>query len=173
MKKLTSQEIYNGRVIRVVNDRVLLDNGVETEREVVRHKGAAAVVAVDNDEDLLVVEQYRYPIERSMLELPAGIIDEGETPLACAQRELLEETGFTAKDWKLLLSFYPSAGVHDEIMHLYLATGLEHKDAQHLDHDEILTVRKVPFYEVYEQAQNGEIQDGKTIMGVLLAERFI
>ena len=173
MQKLDSQEVYKGIIIRVEKDHVRLENGVETYRESVRHRNAVAVVAIDDEKHLLMVEQYRYPIGRKLVELPAGLIDEGEEPLEAAKRELEEETGYGAEDWQLLTEFYPSGGVHDEKIYIYLARKITEVTKPHLDGDEILTSHKILFADLLKKVQNGEIQDGKTIIGVLMAQNFI
>ncbi|MEW9121145.1 MAG: NUDIX hydrolase [Thermotaleaceae bacterium] len=173
MKKLDSQEVYKGIIIRVEKDRVRLENGVETYRETVRHRNAVAVVALDEEKNLLLVEQFRYPLGQKLTELPAGLIDEGEAPLEAAKRELEEETGYAAEDWRLLTEFYPSGGVHDEKIYIYLAQKIKYAAAPHLDGDEILTCSKISFSDMVEQVRGGRIHDGKTIIGVLLAEKEI
>jgi len=173
MKTLNSQQVFDGKVINVVKDRVLLDNGKETDREVVRHRHAAAVVALDEKSNVLLVEQYRYSIKQYMTELPAGLIDERETPLDAAKRELLEETGHIAKNWLLLTEIYPSSGVHDEKIYIYLATKIEKISGLNLDGDEVLICKKEPFDIFLEKVKKGKIMDGKTALGILLAESVL
>ncbi|AOT69228.1 NUDIX hydrolase [Geosporobacter ferrireducens] len=173
MEKLDSQEVYKGVIIRVEKDRVRLENGVETYRESVRHRNAVAVVALDEENHLLMVEQYRYPIGGKLVELPAGLIDEGEEPLEAAKRELAEETGYEAEHWQLLTEFYPSGGVHDEKIYIYLARKIKQTAEPHLDGDEILTSHKTLFGDLLKKVQDGEVQDGKTIIGILMAQKFI
>lgn len=173
MEKIDSKEVYKGIIIRVEKDKVRLENGVETYRESVRHRNAVAVVALDEENHLLMVEQYRYPIGRKLMELPAGLIDEGEEPLEAAKRELEEETGYGAEAWRLLTEFYPSGGVHDEKIYIYLATKIKEISKPHLDGDEVLTSHKIPFKELLKKIELGDIQDGKTMIGVLLTEKLI
>lgn len=168
MKTLKSEKVFSGKIINVYKDQVLLENGKETEREVVRHKNAAAVVAVNDKGDLLMVQQHRYAIDQKQQELPAGLLDEGETPLVAAKRELLEETGYTAQKWSHLISLYMSPGTHDEKIHIYIATDLEESGVQNLDEDEILTFGTVPLKQVLDGIKNGDITDGKTVTGVLM-----
>jgi len=173
MRTLSSHQVFAGKVINVVKDRVLLDNGKETCREVVRHRHAAAVVALDEKSNVLLVEQYRYSIQKDMTELPAGLIDEGETSLEAAKRELLEETGHVAKNWRLLTEIYPSSGVHDEKIYIYLATKIEKISGLSLDGDEVLVCKKEPFNTFLEKVKAGAIMDGKTALGILLAESVL
>lgn len=173
MQTLCSETVFEGKVIRVVKDKVLLPSGVEAGREVVRHRHAAAVVAVDDERNLLLVEQFRYAIQKDMIELPAGLLDSGETPIEAAKRELLEETGYKAEEWKLLTYYYPSSGVHDEIIFLYLATELTKVSELDLDGDEMLVCKKEPFDNFLLKVEAGEITDGKTALGILLAKQFV
>lgn len=168
MKKLARNDIYNGRIIDVFYDDVELSNGEKTIREVVAHKEGAAVVAVNKRKELLLVCQNRYPIDQDIVELPAGLIDEGEAPIEAAKRELKEETGYIANEWECLTSMYSSPGWTDEKVHIFVAKGLKHISEQELDGDEILTYYKEPFDDVLEKVNKGEITDAKTIIGVLL-----
>ena len=127
-------------------------------------------MAIDDDMQVLVVRQHRYPIGKELIELPAGLIDEGENPLEAAKRELKEETGYIAKKWSELTQYYTSAGCHDEKLFLFLANDIEKVDGQSLDEGEILTYVKIPFEELYEMVISGTIEDGKTIIGTLLAK---
>lgn len=168
MKKLKRNNVYNGRIIEVFYDDVELSNGNRTIREVVAHQDGSAIVAVNDNEEILLVKQYRYPLDRDIVELPAGLVDEGETPLETAKRELKEETGYEAKKWEELTSMYSSPGWQDEQVHIFAARGLKKTSEQQLDGDEILTYSTQPFEEVLQKVNNGEITDAKTIIGVLL-----
>ncbi len=165
-KTLSSQRIYDGRILSLRVDRVLLENGKETIREVIDHQGAAGVVAFDEEGRLLMVRQYRYPIGQEMLELPAGKIDPGETPLQCAARELQEETGYKAETLTELGGVYPAAAYDVELVHLYYAQGLTPVQ-QNLDADEILSVERIDFDEAVRMVLDGEILDSKTQIGIL------
>ena len=147
-------------------NHVELQNGIKTVRSV--FADAAAVVAVDENNEILLVTQYRYPIGRDMLELPAGLVDEGEEPLDAAKRELMEETGYRADKWKLLASIYASPGVHNEKIHIFSASNLKRVSDQKLDTDELLAFDKIPFDEALQMVNAGKITDAKTIIGILL-----
>lgn len=165
-KQLSSQKIYYGRILSLRVDRVLLENGQETVREVIDHQGAAGVVAFDQEGKLLMVRQYRYPIGQELLELPAGKIDPGETPLQCAARELQEETGYRAVKLTELGRVYPAAAYDVEMVHLFYAEGLT-PARQKLDEDEFLSVEHVDFDEAVRMVLDDEILDSKTQIGIL------
>ncbi|WP_017815244.1 NUDIX domain-containing protein [Paenibacillus shenyangensis] len=161
---LSTESIYKGKIISVQVDTVKLPNGEESKREVVRHSGAVAVLAIHNDR-MIVVEQFRQPLGRTQVEIPAGKLDPGEKPEDAINRELKEETGYTAKSMKLLFSFYTSPGFADEIIHLYLADELTAGDAE-LDEDEFLEVTEITLEEAFAQIREGRMSDAKTIMAV-------
>ncbi|HHY81346.1 MAG TPA: NUDIX hydrolase [Clostridiales bacterium] len=168
MKTLSRQEIFNGKIIKVYKDDVLLSNGASTTREVVYHREAAAVAAVDENNEILMVTQYRYAVGEELLELPAGLMDEGENPLETAKRELKEETGYEASEWKLLTITYTSPGCHNEKIHIFSASGLKKVCGQCLDEDEILTCKKVPLEEALNMIKTGTIKDSKSVIGILM-----
>ncbi|MBZ4652695.1 MAG: hydrolase [Peptococcaceae bacterium] len=155
-----------GSFITFRQDEVIMSNGKKAIRDTVQHPGAVAVLACTSLEEILLVKQYRYPIGRITWEIPAGKLERGEDPVRCAQRELAEETGFTAANWQKLISFYTAPGFSNEIIHLYLATDLQEKQASP-DPDEIIEYVKLPLAQVYQKVKNGEIIDAKTIIGVL------
>lgn len=161
---LSTEPIFKGKVISVQVDTVELPNGETSKREIVRHTGAVAVLAI-HDDRMIVVEQFRQPLGRTQVEIPAGKLEPREDPADAIGRELKEETGYTAKDMKLLFSFYTSPGFADEIVHLYLADDLIEGEAQ-LDEDEFLEMSKITLEEAYEQIRAGQISDAKTIMAV-------
>ena len=166
---LSSKTVFKGRVFHVTRDQVQEPNGVTAIREVIRHSGSVVVLAVDDSGDdprVLLERQYRYAAQDYMLELPAGRIDPGENPLSAGKRELLEETGYTAKIWKRALYFYPSPGFLEETMTVFLARGLKPGTAQPED-DERIEHKLVPLSEALKLTLSGKIRDGKTIAGVL------
>lgn len=173
IKTLESKKVYKGKIIDVYRDKVKLENGKVTYRDVVRHIDAVAIFAIDNRENVLVVKQFRYPVGKELIELPAGLIDEGETPLEAAKRELKEETGYKANKWDELIHFFTSAGCHDEMLYIYIAQDIEKVSGQDLDSGEILTYNKIPFQELYNMVVSGEIEDGKTIIGTMMASNII
>ncbi len=148
-------------------DEVLLSDGRRSQREIVEARGAVGIVAVDADRNLLLVRQFRKPVEREIWEIPAGTLEAGEPPLECAQRELAEETGYRAETMEPMVSFYTSPGFCDEEMHLFLARHLA-PGPQSLEDDESLKVSKVPLSRALEMIQTGEIADAKTLVGILL-----
>ena len=166
--QVSSEEIFHGKIVHLFRDRVRLPNGKITTREVMRHPGAAAVVPVTEDGNVILVRQFRYPFARVMLEIPAGKLDPGEDPLACARRELTEETGYEASEFVSLGVFYPSVAVMDEQIHLYLARGLTFR-ATNPDADEFLNVEQRPLKELVDLILQGGAPDGKTQAAVLKA----
>ena len=167
-EKISSEEIFNGKIVHLFRDTVRLPNGKEATREVMRHVGAAAVVPLTDDGNVILVRQYRYPFAQVMLEIPAGKLDPGEEPLECAKRELLEETGVIAQDFVYLGAFYPSVAMLDEVIHLFLARNFTKGDSN-LDADEFLNVEQRPLDELVEEIMAGGVPDGKTQAAVLKA----
>lgn len=166
--KIDSQTIYEGKIINVYKDTVLLENGKKTTRELVTHQGGVCVVAVTDDNHVYMVEQFRYPFNKVILEVPAGKIDPNEDPLTCGKRELKEEVGVIAKNYENLGDFYPTVGFTNEIIYTYLATDLE-ISKQQLDEDEFINIKKLPLKQVYDMVMSGEIKDGKTQTAILKA----
>lgn len=160
-----TETIYDGKVIRVQVDDVRLPNGKQAKREIVRHSGAVAVIAVTEDDRLVLVEQFRKPLDRAILEIPAGKLEPGEEPAACARRELQEETGYRVSQLKHEASFYTSPGFADELIHIYRAEGLEAGDAQP-DEDEFVEKCYVTKEEALEKLASGDIYDAKTVFAV-------
>ena len=167
-EQVSSEEIYRGKIVHLFRDAVRLPNGKLATREVMRHPGAAAVVPLTRDGNVVLVRQYRYPFAQVMLEIPAGKLDPGEDPLACARRELTEETGYEAEEFVSLGVFYPSVAVMDEQIHLYLARGLTFR-ATNPDADEFLNVEQRPLKELVDLILQGGVPDGKTQAAVLKA----
>lgn len=163
------RNIYRGRVFDVSERIVRLPNGAEAVRELLYHKGAAAVVPVDEHGMVTLVRQYRVAHDAVMLEIPAGKLDSaGEDPLDCAHRELMEETGLRAERMEFLLRMVPTPGYDTETVCIYLATGLSAGSA-HLDEDEFLTVERMPLRDAADLVMRGELQDAKTALGILMA----
>lgn len=165
-KTISSRKIYEGKIIQVRLDKVLLPDGSESYREVVEHGGAVAVVPLEN-EQVYFVRQFRKPAEKILLEIPAGRLEPGEDPEECARRELAEEIGFWPRRLQQLAFFYPSPGFTNEVLYLYLAQELEERQAAK-DAGEFLEVVKMSFTEALKKTSNGEIIDGKTMIGLLM-----
>ena len=163
-------KVYEGNIIDVEYITVKLPNGKIATRDVVRHPGASVIIPLTDDGYLYLVEQYRKPNDVVLLELPAGKLDKGEDPYVCAERELKEETGLEAREIKKVFSFNTTPGFSDEIIHMYIARGLEQKDANP-DEDEFLSCRKYSIKELKNMVMCNTITDGKTIIGILIADR--
>ena len=163
---MPDREIYVGRVVTLVLRDVAGQNGRPYVREIVEHAPAAAVVAIDDHDDILLVRQLRPAVEQVLLELPAGILDPGEDPVTCARRELEEETGYTAARLEPLIRFYPSPGFCTELLHVFVAEGLRACTGQP-DEDEDLELVRMPLSEAMELLRRGEITDSKTVVGLL------
>ncbi|MEA2602785.1 MAG: ADP-ribose pyrophosphatase [Acidobacteriota bacterium] len=169
-ERLSSREVFRGRTVKLDVDRVRLPNGKEMDFELIHHVGAAAVVPVTEDGEVLLVRQYRYATGGYLLEVPAGKLDPGEAPETCAARELEEETGFRPTKMKPLGWIWTTPGFADEKIWLYLATGLEPAQ-QGLEDDEVLSLERLPFAEAVDKAARGEIHDSKTVCALLRAAR--
>ncbi|TKH41871.1 ADP-ribose pyrophosphatase [Paenibacillus terrae] len=163
-KTVSTQPIFEGKVISLQVDTVELPDGSTGKREIVKHPGAVAVLAL-NEGKMLVVDQYRQAMGRCEVEIPAGKLEKGEDPMEAAGRELREETGYTAKSLKLLHSFYTSPGFADEIIHLYVAEELELGEMEP-DEDEFLELFEVTLEEAQSLIREGRISDAKTILAV-------
>jgi 8-oxo-dGTP pyrophosphatase MutT (NUDIX family) len=159
---------YRGRIISLSSDEVRLPNGHLATLEVVHHPGGAAAVAIDAQDRVCLLRQYRYVANGWLWELPAGKLEPAEPPLATAQRELVEEAGVSAREWHSLGSYLSSPGVFTEVLHLFLATDLAPATVAH-EQAEVIEVHWVPFDEACEWAASGEIRDGKTAIGLLRA----
>lgn len=166
-KKISGETVFEGRVLTFCHDTVRLPNGTTSTREYVRHKGAVCIVPLTDEGEVLCVRQFRYPIHRIVLEIPAGKLDSfDEDPLAAALRELREETGAECGKIESLGALYTSPAISDEVIHMYLARELTFGES-HPDEDEFLDVIKVPLDELVARILNGEIQDAKTQAAVL------
>ena len=172
-KRISTEDIFDGVILHVKRDMVALSNGSSAVREVIRHIGAVCVIPVMDNGDVIVERQYRYPLDRVILEIPAGKLDApDENRLSAIQRELREETGYTAESWTELGDFHPAPAYSDEYITMYLARGL-HKGAQHLDADEFLDVYAVPLKDLVADVMSGAISDAKTQVCVLKAARLL
>jgi ADP-ribose pyrophosphatase len=164
--------IYKGRVFNLFQEVVALPNGAAIKLDVIRHPGAAAIVPLTRNQTVIMIQQYRHAVGGTIWEIPAGTLDDGEPALACAQRELTEETGYTATTWKQLGEITPVPGYSDERIHIFLATDLT-ISSQNLDPDEILSVQEVAFTQALDMITRGVIQDAKTICGLLMAHDWL
>ena len=168
-KLIESERIYEGAILNLRRDKVTAASGT-AYREIVEHNGAVAIVALTDDNHIIMERQYRYACGRAVLEVPAGKIDKGETdPVAAAVRELKEETGYTADEIIHLGDCNPSCAYSEEVIHIYLMRGLT-KGEQSLDDDEVLELIEMPFEEVYEMGVRGEIVDSKTLAALLMTK---
>ena len=161
--------IYEGRVFTIVRDEVRHLDGYESVREVVRHDGGAVVVPVYDNGDVLLIRQFRYPIEKEILELPAGKLSPGEDPRDCAVRELKEETGCTAVSMRKLMAMLTTPGFCTETLHLYLAEGLTDGEQALEEGEESITVLRLPLADALDMCRDGRIHDGKTVTALMLA----
>jgi ADP-ribose pyrophosphatase len=164
MKLISSKERYRCGLFWVTEDDAKDPAGFEIKRAIVRHAGSAVMMAVDEKRRILLVRQYRLPARAYLWELPAGKLDAGETPLTAAKRELIEETGYRARRWKKLISFYPSPGYVSEKMTIFLATDLTAGEAQPMD-DERIETRWFSGRQVEQMIHTNKIEDGKTVVG--------
>ncbi len=172
MKLVSSKEKYRCGIFWVTEDRAIDPDGFEIRRSIVQHRGSAVMMAVDEKKRVLLVRQFRLPARKELWELPAGTLDGGETVLRAAKRELREETGYRARSWKKLLSFFVSPGFVAEKMTIYLATGLIAGAAQPMD-DERIECRWFTPRELDDMIQSGQIIDAKTILGFLTWQRYL
>lgn len=170
LELLHSQRIFNGVVFDIDRDRLLEENGIEIVRDVVRHPGGAGALPLFDDGRVALVSQYRHPARRELLEIPAGKIENGETPETCAAREVEQEIGFRAGRIEKLAEFYSTPGFCEEKLYVYLATDLT-PCSQNLDHDELIEIVYLPLAEAVRMAERCEIEDSKTIIALLLAAK--
>ena len=171
-KTLSSKDIFNGRILHVTHDEVELEDGSRAMREVVKHPGGVCVAALDDDENLLFVRQFRYPYKEVVLELPAGKLEPGSTLLENGKRELLEETGAVGYSYITLGQVYPTPGYTDEIIHLYACRVKEQRESRP-DEGEFLNVEKIPLMKAAEMVMNNRVFDAKTQIAVLKTAMLI
>jgi ADP-ribose pyrophosphatase len=171
-KRIASKGVFRGRLLDVREDRVTLPNGKNSTREYVVHPGAVVIMPLLENGDILLERQYRYPLEREFIEFPAGKIDPGEEPLACARRELLEETGYEAGAWRYVTTIYPCIGYSNERLLYYLATDLVHR-GQRLDDDEFIELFRLPLEAALHQVHGCGICEAKTVAGLFWLEKLL
>jgi ADP-ribose pyrophosphatase len=167
-KKLSSDIIYQGKILEMRVDRVSLPSGVTSTREFVRHPGAVSILPFLDDKNVILVRQFRYPVGESLLEIPAGRLEPGEDPEETARREMIEEIGYIAGDLKLVSTFFTTPGYTSEVMYLFFAYNLKKTDAKP-EIDEILEIESLDMEMALEQIDRGIIKDGKTIAALALA----
>jgi len=171
-KTVESKSIYEGKIIKVTLDTVICPNGREAKREIVRHPGGVAVVPVDKNGYVYMIEQYRIPYDEIILEIPAGKLEKGEDPDLAVIRELKEETGLSAEKIQFMGSFYPTVGFCDENLRMYLATGLTEGE-DNPDEDEFVITRKIHIDELIGMIMENKIRDGKTIAALFKAREIL
>jgi ADP-ribose pyrophosphatase len=170
--RIDGETAYDGHFLKVERDRIRLPDGAQSEREYIRHPGAVVILPLFEDGRVLLERQFRYPLDRVFIEFPAGKIDPGENPLACARRELQEETGYTASDWKFICTIHNAIAYSDEHLDLFVARGLSAGPAK-LDDGEFLEVFTASVPELLEMVRSGEVTDVKTVIGAFWLEKII
>ena len=171
-KKIKSQVVFKGKIIKVYFDEILLPNDKKATREKVWHPGAVGVVPVNDKNEVILIRQYRYPIEEVLIEIPAGKLDKNELPQKCAERELQEEVGATGGKLIHLTSFLTTPGFSNELLHLFIAVDFK-KSKNNPDDDEFLQVIKVPLDKCISWIYDGTIKDAKSIIGILMARDYL
>lgn len=167
----SSRQIYNGNIVNLHVDRVTLADGKSTIREVVEHRGAAAVVPITDAGEVILVRQYRYAVKAELLEIPAGTMEEEETPESCATRELEEETGYVCKELRKVVAFFTAPGYTTELIHVFVAKGLT-RTQMRTEEDERIRLEVMPLAEALDKVRSGEIQDAKSICGLYRASEL-
>ncbi len=171
--RLDGEQVFKGKLLDVRRDRVQLSTGHVSLREYIVHQGAVVVIPVLDTGNLLFERQFRYPLGVSILELPAGKIDPGEDILVTGQRELLEETGYTAREWRYLGMMHPCVGYSNERIEIFIAQGLQRETGQQLDHGEMLDLLEMSLDDALVAVKNGAITDAKTITALFWAEKVL
>ncbi|MCQ2550656.1 MAG: NUDIX hydrolase [Clostridia bacterium] len=170
-KTLSSELIYDGNILKLRKDKVTVKSGV-SYREIVEHNGGSVILPLDSEGYVYMVRQFRKPVERVVLEVPAGKIDKGEDPFETAKRELKEETGITAESIVHLTDILPSVGYSKEVLYIYLATGLSFGETNP-DENEALDVEKYKLEDLVKMVMDKKIKDAKSVVAILMAERYL
>lgn len=170
--RIDGEVAYDGSFLKVTRDRISLPDGAETHREFIRHPGAVVILPLFDDGSVLLERQFRYPLDQVFIEYPAGKIDPGEDPLACAKRELQEETGYTASQWQFVCTIHNAIAYSDEHLDLYLARGLSAGQAR-LDDGEFLETFRATVPELLEMVRSGQVTDVKTVIGTFWLEKIL
>lgn len=165
-KTLSSEQKFDGKIVKLFVDKAELENGEVVTREMIKHPGGVCIVPLDEDNNVLMVRQFRYPPHKVLLEIPAGKLEYNENHRECGLRELKEETGCTCDEFTYLGNLIPTPAYDSEVIHIYLARGL-HGGEQDLDDDEFLDVEKIPLDKAVEMVMNNEIEDAKTQIALL------
>jgi len=171
-KRVSSEQVFKGKILTLFYDKVELPNGIIGTREKVSHPGAVAVVPVNKKGEIILVKQYRYPVEKILIEIPAGKLDNREPAIECAERELHEEAGVVNGTLEHLATIYTSPGFSDEKMDIFIATEFEEKE-NNPDQDEFLHIFKAKISDCLEMIENGSICDAKSIIGIMLARDYL
>jgi len=171
-EKISSRQVFSGKILGLYYDKVRLPNGKNASREKITHPGAVAVAAITDESEILLVRQYRYPVNDITIEIPAGKLDKDELPESCAKRELAEEVGAVGGEMQLLSSFYTTPGFCDEVLHLFMATDFKISN-NNPDEDEFLDIIKIKMENALIWIKEGKIKDSKTIIGILMARDIL
>lgn len=171
--QLEGSQVFQGRLLDVRRDRVKLPNGNESTREYIVHQGAAVIIPVLDSGELIFERQFRYPLGKALLELPAGKIDPGEDAATTAKRELREETGYSARDFRHVGVMHPCVGYSNERIEIFLAQGLQQESGQQLDHNEFLDLLTLSLDDALQAIRTGQITDSKTISALFWAEKIL
>lgn len=172
IKRIGRKEVYRGKIFKVVQDEILFEDGKTAQWDLVIHNGATAIVPLTQDNEVILVKQYRNAEDGPVIEIPAGKLEKGEEPLICAKRELEEEIGYKSECIEKICEMYTAVGFSDEKLYLYIARNLI-QSHQKLDEDEYIELIKYPLEETIKMIFTGEIHDSKTIVGLLAAKEFL